>query len=143
MPQTRSFTEAYQTALALSQELPGSRLMTVASTYSMYPTIDWDSIVVIVPTSLDKVQVGDVICFRDTRLDGSHTILHRVEKIMLKDRRLVTRGDHLERADPHAVQAEALVGKAVYVVYFDRAGEKRPVDYAMPTPSRSEQVMRL
>jgi signal peptidase I len=117
--------------------------MTVASTYSMYPTIDWDSIVVVVPTSLDQVKVGDVVCFRDARLDGTHTVLHRVEKIFVKDHRLVTRGDHLDRADPHAVGAEALVGKAVYVVYFDRIGEKRPVDYAMPTPARSEQIMRL
>lgn len=143
MPQSRSFTDAYQTALTLSQEFPGSRLMTVASTYSMYPTIDWDSIVIVVPTTLDRINVGDVVCFRDKRLDGAHTILHRVEKILVKDRRLVTRGDHLERADPHPVQADALVGKAVYVVYFDRIGERRSVDHILPTPTRREQVMRL
>lgn len=143
MPQTRSFTDAYQIALNLANEHPGSRVLTVASTFSMYPTIDWDSIVVIVPTALEQIKVGDVVCYRDQRLDGTHTILHRVEKILVKDHRLMTRGDNLERTDPRPVNAAALIGKAVYIVYFDRMGEKRPVDYAMPTPSRREQIVPL
>ena len=143
MPQTAAFAEAYDTALALAKGFPGSRLVTVASTYSMYPMLDWDSIVVIAPASLEQVQVGDLVCFRDRRLDGSHTILHRVERILNKDGRLVTRGDHLEHADPHLVLAESLVGKAVYIVYFDRSGEQRPVSYTMAAPKRSERVVKL
>jgi signal peptidase I len=143
MPQTAAFAEAYNTAQALAKDFPGSRVVTVASTYSMYPMLDWDSIVVIAPASLDQVKVGDVVCFRDRQLDGSHTILHRVERISNKDGRLVTRGDHLERADPHQVFAESLVGKAVYIIYFDRSGEQRPVSYAMAAPKRSERVVKL
>jgi len=143
MPPTGAFTEAYGTALSLAKGFPGSRVVAVASTYSMYPTLDWDSIVVIAPVLLNQVQVGDVVCFRDKSLDGAHTILHRVERIMVKDGRLVTRGDHLDHPDPHLVVAEALVGKAVYVVYFDRTGEKRTASFAMPSPKRQERIVKL
>jgi signal peptidase I len=143
MPQTPAFAEAYDKALALAKEFPGSRVVTVASTYSMYPTLDWDSLVVVAPTSLNQVRVGDVVCFRDKNLEESRTILHRVERIMVKGGRLVTRGDHLEQPDPHPVPADALVGKAVYVVYFDRTGEQRPVSFSMPTLKRCETVVKL
>ena len=143
MPQTDAFAAAYETAQSLAKEFPGSRLVSVASTYSMYPMIDWDSIVVIAPASLNQVRVGDVVCFRDSRMDGPRTVLHRVERILAKDGRLVTRGDHLEHADPHLVLAESLVGRAVYIVYFDRSGEQRPVSFAMAAPKRSERVVKL
>ena len=143
MPQTLAYTEAYETALSLAQEFPGSRVVAVASTYSMYPIFDWGSIVVIAPASLDQVKVGDVVCFRDNSLDGPHTILHRVERIVVKDKRLVTRGDHLDQPDPHQVMADSLVGKAVYVVYFDRSGEQRPVSFSMPSPRRTERIVKL
>lgn len=143
MPQTRSFFDAYKVALQLSQSYPGSRVMSIESTYSMYPTLDWDSIVVIAPVSIEAVQVGEVVCFLDPRVDGRRMIAHRVEKILQKDHRLVTRGDNLDRADLHPVGANTLIGRVVYAVYFDRTGERRPVDHALPTPARHEQVLRL
>ncbi|MBK9991401.1 MAG: hypothetical protein IPP19_11875 [Verrucomicrobia bacterium] len=143
MPQTRSFFDAYQVALKLSQDHPGSRIVSVESTYSMYPTLDWDSLVVIAPVSINQIEAGDLVCFRDQRVDGGRKILHRVEKILRKDHRLVTRGDFMDRPDLHPVGADALIGKAVYVVYFDRSGEDRPSAHSMPTPTRHEQVLRL
>jgi len=143
MPQTTAFAEAYDTALSLAGEFPGGRVITIASTYSMYPMLDWDSIVVIVPASLEQISVGDVVCFRDHRVDGAHTILHRVERILVKDGRLVTRGDHLARSDPHLVSADTLVGKAVYIVYFDRSGERRTVSFSMPAPKRPDRIVKL
>jgi len=143
MPQTPAFTEAYGTALSLAKEFPGSRVVAIASTYSMYPMLDWDSIVVIAPVAIDQIRVGDVVCFRDKTLDGLHTLLHRVERIRFKDGGLVTRGDHLDRADPHLVGADSLVGRAVYVVYFDRTGEQRTVRFPMPSPKRHERVVKL
>ena len=143
MPQTRSFVDAYGTALSLAKEYPGSQVVAIASTYSMYPQLDWDSIVVLAPTSLGQIRVGDVVCFRDKSLDGPHTIMHRVQQILVNDGRLVTRGDHLDRADPRPVRADALVGRAVYVVYFDRTGEQRTVGFSMPAPKRTERVVKL
>jgi signal peptidase I len=143
MPQTQAFTQAYGTALSLAKAFSGSRVVAIASTYSMYPLLDWDSIVVIVPASLSEIRVGDVVCFRDKDSDVSHTILHRVERILVKDGRLVTRGDRLDHVDPHLVFADSLVGKAVYVVYFDRTGEQRTVSLSMPTPKRTERIVKL
>lgn len=117
--------------------------MNVASTYSMYPTLDWDSIVVVAPISIESVQVGDVVCFRDQRSENQRMIVHRVEKILRKEHRLVTRGDNLERADLLPVGSSELIGKAVYAVYFDRAGERRPVERSLPTPPRNEQFRPL
>jgi len=143
MPQTTAFAEAYDTALALAGEFPGGRVITIASTYSMYPMLDWDSMVVVVPASLEQISVGDVVCFRDQRSDATRTILHRVERILVKDGRLVTHGDHLTRSDPHLVSADTLVGKAVYIVYFDRSGERRTVNFSMPAPKRPERIVKL
>jgi len=143
MPQTPAFAAAYDRALALAKEFPGSRVVAVASTYSMYPTLDWDSLVVVAPASLKQVRVGDVVCFKDKGPEGPRTILHRVERILVKDGRLVTRGDHLEQSDPHQVPSDALVGKVVYVVYFDRTSEKRSVSFSLPTLKRREAVVKL
>jgi signal peptidase I len=143
MPQSQAFTDAYQVALNLAQQHPGGRLLTVASTYSMYPKLDWDSIIVVAPVLIDQVQVGDIVCFRDQSFDCQRKIVHRVVKILRKDHRLVTRGDNLDRADLHPVGADTLIGRVAYVVYFDRTGQQRPVNHVLPTPTRQERVIRL
>ncbi|MFT3867786.1 MAG: signal peptidase I [Nibricoccus sp.] len=142
-PQAQTFTDAYHVALNLVQQRPGVHMLTVASTYSMYPKLDWDSIVVVAPVSIDQVQVGDIVCFRDQSVDGQRKIVHRVVKILRKDHRLVTRGDNLDRPDLRPVDADALIGKVTHVVYFDRTGQQRPVDHVLPTPVRYEQVIHL
>lgn len=143
MPQTGAFVEAYEKAQSLAQEFPGSRVVSVASTYSMYPLLDWDSLVVIAPVGIEQVRVGDIICFQDNGLDGARTLLHRVERISVKGGRLVTRGDYLAEADPHLVFSDNLMGKAVYIIYFDRSVEQRPVNFSMPAQKRPEQVVKL
>lgn len=143
IPQSKAFTEAYQVARNLAEQHPGGRLMSVASTYSMYPKLDWDSIIVVAPVSIDQVQVGDIVCFRDQSFDSQRKIVHRVVKILRKDHRLITRGDNLDRADLHPVGADTLIGKVAYIVYFDRTGQQRHVDHELPTPTRQERVIRL
>lgn len=143
IPASPDFVAAYDIAHELSDCVGGSRVVATASTFSMYPLLDWDTLVVVAPVRIEDVRIGDIVMFRDLDSRGGRMILHRVRRILIKGGRLITRGDHLDRDDPHPVTSERLVGRAMFLIYFDRSNDVRPVLHAYPTPRRNARTVSL
>ncbi len=81
---------------------------------SMRPAMDVGDVVIIVKTSADAVEEGDIIQFRQ----GSITVMHRVVEIQEVDGAtiFITQGDANNAPDSGPVIPENVVGKAIFTV---------------------------
>jgi signal peptidase len=93
-------------------------------TGSMEPTIPVGSIVVIKPTDLETLNIGDIICFK-IESESATTVTHRIFNITNEG--FITKGDANEDPDQWIVKRENIVGKVIaiipyigYVGYFVR-----------------------
>ena len=94
----------------------GNTIMVITSD-SMLPTLKPHDLIIVEKTSIDKVQVGDLITF-DSHMAGIGIIAHRAIAIADDDGQtgIDTKGDNVEDADPWTVHEEDLVGKVVDVI---------------------------
>jgi signal peptidase len=103
--------------LALNLVVPrltGTVPLTVL-TGSMSPTIPTGSLVLVRPTSVSKLKIGDVITF-ETAPGTGHYITHRIVEIHQdgNDRSFTTKGDANPGEDIAPVSAKAVRGRVVF-----------------------------
>ncbi|MEI6533357.1 MAG: signal peptidase I [Candidatus Roizmanbacteria bacterium] len=98
----------------LSPYLPTKNLLVtyIVSTGSMEPTVKTGAIAFVVPVKLDAIKEGDIITFKSPK-NAKDTILHRVNKIVVKDNKtvLITKGDNNNAPDNWEVKSDAITGK--------------------------------
>lgn len=90
----------------------GWRLLSVESD-SMSPTVPRFALAVTSPVAPRRIEVGDVIRFRDPG-DRRTTVLHRVEQVLVTadgGRSFATRGDANRSVDPAFVSDTAVLGR--------------------------------
>jgi signal peptidase len=104
-------------ALVVVPKLTGSVPLTVL-TGSMSPTYDPGSVVVVRPTPVDELEIGDVITFQERSGDPT-VVTHRIIGVGLGadgERQFTTQGDANDDADPEPVGAVQVRGEVWYAV---------------------------
>ena len=105
------------TTLVVVPRLTGSVPLTVL-TGSMSPTYDAGSVVVVKPTPVDKLEIGDAITFQE-RSGHPAVVTHRIVSIAFAgdgSRQFITQGDANGAADPDPVKEAQVRGKVWYSV---------------------------
>lgn len=82
----------------------------VITSRSMEPTLHRGDLVFMAPVTLQEVEEGDIISFRT----GDAILTHRIYSINRQEGTLRTKADASDRLDTATVQAEDLMGRAVY-----------------------------
>jgi signal peptidase I len=106
-------------ALIVVPKATGSVPLTVL-TGSMSPTYDPGSVVVVRPTPVDELRIGDAITFQE-RSGDPRVVTHRIVSISFAadgTRRFVTRGDANGAVDPEPVREVQVRGKVWYSVPY-------------------------
>lgn len=80
---------------------------------SMSPTLESGDLAIVVPSEVEEIEEGSVICFISP-LDG-HSLCHRVVEIGIRggNRFFRTQGDANDSRDPFAVPTENVRGRTV------------------------------
>lgn len=78
---------------------------------SMSPTLEGGDLAIVVPSEIEEIEEGSVICFISP-LDG-HSLCHRVVEIGIRggNRFFRTQGDTNDSQDPFAVPTENVTGR--------------------------------
>jgi len=94
----------------------GNDIMVVTST-SMLPTLKPNDLIVVEPTTIDKIKVGDIITF-DSNSESFDIIAHRTIEVSEIDGEIAisTKGDNVENKDGWRVRDSDLIGKVIEVV---------------------------
>ena len=94
----------------------GNEIMIVTST-SMLPVLQPNDLIVVEPTTIDQIKVGDIITF-DSHLEFWGIIAHRAIEISELDGEIAisTKGDNVEREDGWHVRDADLKGKVIEVI---------------------------
>jgi signal peptidase I len=106
-------------ALIVVPKLTGSTPLTVL-TGSMSPTYAPGSVVIVRPTSVGDLQIGDPITYQ-IRSDDPELITHRIVSVAFKGdgrRQFVTRGDANGANDPTPVKDGQIRGRVWYSVPY-------------------------
>ncbi len=104
-------------ALIVVPKLTGSMPLTVL-TGSMSPTYEPGSVVIVRPTPVDDLQIGDPITYQ-MRSDDPEVITHRIVSVAFAgdgSRQFITRGDANGADDPTPVKEGQVRGKVWYSV---------------------------
>jgi hypothetical protein len=119
------FAVAYAIAADYAREHSG-KVCKIAATRSMYPLLDWDTLVVLVPADGMELRQGDIVAVPPTKRSrvSSAGTLHRIYDLSANTLRL--KGDRLRRPDGERYSREQVEWVAVLAVYFLPDGE-RPV----------------
>ena len=115
---------AYAKAVEVAKNYPNAEIKMCAVTGSMFPELDWDTIIVLAPLTAQP-KVGDIVGYMNFQ---GQQVLHRLVKI--EGDRYIFKGDNLKTKDREYISAKQLVGKAIFVAYFNRGEEVRPKAYA-------------
>lgn len=110
---------AAATALVVVPKATGSMPLTVL-TASMSPAYQPGSVVVVRPTPVEELQIGDAITFQERSGDPT-VVTHRIVAIGFAgdgSRQLVTQGDANGAPDPQPVREEQVRGKVWYSVPY-------------------------
>jgi len=94
----------------------GNEIMVVTST-SMLPVLQPNDLIVVEPTTIDQIKVGDIITF-DSHMEHWGIIAHRAIEISEIDGEIAisTKGDNVEREDGWRVRGADLKGKVIEVI---------------------------
>ena len=94
----------------------GNDIMVVTSD-SMLPVLKPHDLIIVQRTSIDNIEVGDIIAF-DSHLEGLGIIAHRaIEKFDDNDKiGFDTQGDNVDESDGWTVHDEDLIGVVIDVV---------------------------
>jgi signal peptidase len=81
---------------------------------SMYPEFNAGSIVLVKDVDTNKIEVGDIITYKDIENEDT-LITHRVVEINIEENRsFVTKGDANAVIDPHAIPEDRVIGKVLF-----------------------------
>ena len=106
-------------ALIVVPKLTGSMPLTVL-TGSMRPTYDPGSVVIVRPTPVNDLQVGDPVTYQ-LRSGNPEVVTHRIISIRFVSdgtREFITQGDANGSADTEPVKAEQIRGRVWYSVPY-------------------------
>ncbi|KAG2473439.1 MAG: hypothetical protein NPMRTH4_1340008 [Nitrosopumilales archaeon] len=94
----------------------GNEIMVVTST-SMLPVLQPNDLIVVEPTTIDQIKVGDIITF-DSHMEDWGIIAHRAIEISELDGEIAisTKGDNVEREDGWHVRDRDFTGKVIEVI---------------------------
>jgi len=125
--------QAIARATAYMATYPGSHLASILPTGSMFPTLDWDCIVVIVPVPYEQVKAKDIALI--LRLNDEtkvlEQVLHRVRYVYSSG--LLMQGDNALNPDPGVVTKDYYRGVVGFVAYFK-------VDAPKPLPAVPQKL---
>lgn len=83
-------------------------------TSSMFPTIPYDSAILVIPSNkMGNLQEGDIIAFYLP--SAKNLVAHRIIKIKNED--YLTKGDNVKYSDQYWVKKEEIIGKVVGILY--------------------------
>ena len=94
----------------------GSAIMVITSD-SMLPTLKPYDLIIVERTSIDQIEVGDIITF-DSHIEGLGIIAHRAVETFNDHGEIGidTKGDNVDSPDPWVVHDDDLIGKVTDVV---------------------------
>lgn len=96
--------------------LEGAQWARFADTNSMDPVLDQGTNAIqIVPTSIDEIEVGDIISYRS----GQRIIIHRVIEKSIDEQGwyVIAQGDNSLAADPRKIRFEDITRIVVAIIY--------------------------
>jgi len=109
------FSSIKRTQDSITFNVEDSIIVKFADTNSMDPTIDKESTGILIPLTMDKINIGDIIVYK-YKLKN---IVHRVIKKGNDSNGiyLITKGDNLKNQDPIKIRSSMLIGKIVGILY--------------------------
>ena len=85
------------------------------ATRSMYPVLDWDSIVIMEDAPFRDLWIGDIVNYR---IGKDATFIHRIVR-RNPDGSFVVKGDSLNQADTTPLTPQNYISRAYMVIYYD------------------------
>ena len=104
----------------------------VVTSDSMIPTLMPHDLIIVQKTTIDKIQVGDIIAF-DTHVEGIGIVAHRtIEKLDSGDTiGFSTQGDNVSELDTWTVHDEDIIGKIIDVLPIIGVFLIEPIRYSL------------
>gem|GEM_PF-3928581 len=116
-------------AAKVAPAVEGTEVHIVASSGSMRPAFDDNTVLLSEPAPFGELQVGDIVIYR--RKQDSAPIAHRI--LEQRDGGYWTKGDYNDKMDDELVTEENYLGRVYGILFTTRSG-KAPLPDALRTP---------